>query len=276
MGKLRDAARDYWAAIFAFGGAIIAAYNVVDQLVKFGLVTNHRIWITGLLIFLLFGTIEIIRSTANERKYKNNLPNIVLEHPYVDERAVTIPGKEYPIVDSSRTGSSSAISPYERVPKGVDRIEKYYFAHAVFTNKPPAGNARNCIPEIEFYDEHMNRTPIYGFYGRFGQERAQPDKRDFAQLPKSQLRVDIFANGDKYELDLAMKHKQENFCFAFNDESYSAIEYRRLDFKLSGNKIFICVHLRGENLKLPPFWFELLNEGKDSDMKIRKINAPKR
>lgn len=159
MGKLRDAARDYWAAIFAFGGAIIAAYNVVDQLVKFGLVTNHRIWITGLLIFLLFGTIEIIRSTANERKYKNNLPNIVLEHPYVDERAVTIPGKEYPIVDSSRTGSSSAISPYERVPKGVDRIEKYYFAHAVFTNKPPAGNARNCIPEIEFYDEHMNSLP---------------------------------------------------------------------------------------------------------------------
>ena len=276
MGKLRDAARDYWAAAVAMGGAFVAAYNIVDQLVKFGLVTNHRIWSIGLLTFLLFGMIAIIKFAANDRKYKSNLPNIVLEPPYVDERAVTIPGKEYPLVDSSRTGTPSAISQYQSVSKSVDRIEKYYFAHAVFTNKPPAGNAMNCIPEIEFYDEHMNRIPIYGFYGRFGQERAQPDSRDFAQTPKSQLRVDILANGDTYELDLAMKHKQENFCFAFNDESYSAIEYRRLDFKLSGNRIFICIHLRGENLKLPPFWFELLNEGKDGGMKIRKMSAPKR
>ncbi|HEX9386943.1 MAG TPA: hypothetical protein VF918_11535, partial [Anaerolineales bacterium] len=60
MGKLRDGARDYWAAAVAMGGAIVAAYDIVDQLVKFGLVTNHRIWSIGLLIFLLFGMIAII------------------------------------------------------------------------------------------------------------------------------------------------------------------------------------------------------------------------
>lgn len=231
--------------------------------------------LTGIL-FVLFALLFSYKYFELKSKSNSELPNIKLEGWYVDERLVTIPAKEYPEY-SSQTGSNYAIiSPYRDLPKDVERVDKYFFAHVIFSNAPMAYVAKNTISTIEYYDSNLNQIPIYNFYGRWGQEKEQPQKKEYMSLPKQQFRIDILPNGDKYELDIAMKHEGEGFCFAFNDTSYSSVEFRKSEYALRHNKIYVCIILNGEKLNKPSYWFELLNEGKNGGMKIKEIVAPQK
>lgn len=228
------------------------------------------------IIFGLFVIILLVKIFEQRNLLLSEHPNITSGRPYVDERIVTIPAKENTEY-SSQTGSYSGgtISPYQPIPKGVERVETYYFAHAIFSNKPMSGNAKNVVATIEFFDSKKKRFPIHNFYGRWGQEKEQPQAIAQLTLPKQQFRIDIPANGDKYELDLAMKHRNENFCIAFNDVSYYSVEFRKYEYALKDQTIYICVTLNGEKMLPSSYWFELTNEGKNAGMKIRSINALK-
>jgi hypothetical protein len=223
------------------------------------------------IVYTSFAIILMLKIIQQRNQLETEYPNIILGQPYVDERVVLIPpkdGMEY----SSQTGSyGGTISPYQPIPKGIERVERYYFAHAVFSNKPTAGIAKNVIATIEYFDSKKNKVPIQNFYGRWGAEKEQPRVRTHTTLPKQQFRIDILPNGDKYELDLAMKHESESFCFAFNDESYYSIELRRLEYLLKDNTIYICVTLNGEKMALFSYWFKLTNEGKNAGMRIETI-----
>jgi hypothetical protein len=227
------------------------------------------------IVYTLFMVILIFKVIEQRNQLESEHPQIILGQPHVDERTVIIPPKEN-IEYSSQTGSyGGTISPYQPIPKGIERVEKYYFAHAVFSNKPMAGNARNVVATIEYFDSKQNQIPIYNFYGRWGLEKEQPRAITHTTFPKEQFRVDISPNGDKYELDLAMKHQNENFCFAFNDVSYYSVEFRKFEYILKDNTIYICVTLNGEKMIQSSYWFKLTNEGKNAGMKIQIIAAPK-
>ena len=228
------------------------------------------------IVFGLFVIILIAKIVEQRNILASEHPNITSSQPYVDERIVTIPAKEN-IEYSSQTGSYSGgtILAYQPIPKGVERVETYYFAHAVFSNKPMAGNAKNVVATIEFFDNKKKQFPIHNFYGRWGEEKEQPQAITQLTFPKHQFRIDIPANEDKYELDLAMKHSSENFCFAFNDVSYYSVELRKYEYVLKDRTIYICVTLNGEKMHQSSYWFELTNEGKDAGMKIQSINTLK-
>ena len=254
---------------------LLSAISILQTMTSVTIADIFENRIFSNIVYTLFAIILILKIIEQRNQLETEYPNIILGQPYVDERTVLIPSKdgmEY----SSQTGSyGGTISPYQPVPKGIERVERYYFAHAIFSNKPTAGIAENVVATIEFFDSKKDQIPIHNFYGRWGEEKEQPRVITHTTFPKQQFRIDIPPNGDKYELDLAMKHESENFCFAFNDVSYYSVEFRKIEYLLKDNTIYICVTLNGEKMALLSYWFKLTNEGKNAGMKIESIVALK-
>jgi hypothetical protein len=171
------------------------------------------------------------------------------------------------VIDASQTGRIPPIeSLYQKENRaGNYRVEKYYFAHLVFKNEKrkfiKTEKAQNVVAHLVFYDENGKDILNHDFIGRWGHYKPQPKTViDAGAEEENNIWIEMLPNGT-YELDIAMKHKDESIFFAFNNTSYYYPEFRGMENKLDGNRIKIHVILMGGNIDDLPFDFLLVNEG---------------
>jgi hypothetical protein len=89
MGKYFQAARDYWEAVISFVGAAMTAYSVVTNWTKFGIIPPDWFFNVGLLLFLFFGVLAIIKEIKKRRDLESknqpvspsNTTNLKTENP---------------------------------------------------------------------------------------------------------------------------------------------------------------------------------------------------
>ena len=146
------------------------------------------------------------------------------------------------------------------------------FAHAVFCNKLRFRflpfRAFSVWAEISLFDGDR-RLLIGPISGRWGDATAQP--HNWPTLPLRDMEaVDISANEQPIEVNLAMKYPQDSHCYAFSNVSYGARDFRWDDFKLEGDWFHVRLVLRGENTKTE-WWFRLDNDAENGEFRISPL-----
>ena len=68
MNRIRKAIKDWWEVAVAFCGALYSAYDIASQLFTFGAFKPNLIFSITLLLFLLFGSIAIIKAAKKSRE----------------------------------------------------------------------------------------------------------------------------------------------------------------------------------------------------------------
>ena len=72
MNRIRKAIKDWWEVAVAFCGALYSAYDIASQLFTFGAFKPNLIFSITLLLFLLFGSIAIIKAAKKSREEKKS------------------------------------------------------------------------------------------------------------------------------------------------------------------------------------------------------------
>lgn len=180
---------------------------------------------------------------------KSQMPRVEISgKPYIDERA---------IVDS-----------------GGHEVGRAYFAHIKFANNPTKrareADANRVFATIEVYSEL--KVTQFEFYGRWGTTE-QPSSSP-GIVPRERLPVNLEANGLPHELDLAIKYKPDKVCYAFNNDSYAAPDWKIPEYSMNADKFFLKVQLQGEMPDIPPYWLRLYNHGTDAGMHVEIVTEP--
>lgn len=150
-----------------------------------------------------------------------------------------------------------------------------FFAHIKFYNNPKvrsiAATAKDVTAEITFFDDRD--PPILGpIYGRWGDTPQPATLAPFAPI-RELLKVDFEPNGLAQELDIALKYPEDEFCYAFNNESccYSN-DWRMPRFLLKGYSFYVKVRLMGVPMLDKTWWFTLYNSGAGKGLRIETTN----
>ena len=254
------------AAVWAVGVAVTlfcayaaTAANISSQSSPWYLTTLLVGSIIAFVAFIVAGVIYLVnkhKESQNRNKGKKQpSPNLqMVGKPYIDKRPISL-----------TTGSHEVIG----TP---------FFAHVKFRNAPDVraheANANKVYTEITFYDTNLPETEIL-----------KPDKVRFSDVPQPPYRqkdkfeheyyeVEFNANGDPHELTIALKYKEDRYCFAFSDRSYSYGFWKKPEFLLKGDRFYVKVNLTGENTERGQWWFELSSKGIDDSLKLVSIPAP--
>lgn len=167
----------------------------------------------------------------------------------------------------------------KRAIRSVDASRKLigepFFCHVKFQNNPkirsPQANACKVFSTITFYD--MN-----------GKQKLQLDKVRFSEIAEPPFRqpsmsnrdyyeVEFNANGHPWELTIALKYEEDDNCYAFDDESYNAPEWKKPQYLLQEKSYWVKVSLSGENTQ-GEWWFKLQNYGIGKDPQLELSPQP--
>jgi hypothetical protein len=190
---------------------------------------------------------------------------------YREEIFANIPNIEFveweinPNVEMRRTRPSPV------TPSGqYSAIEYGTFCKVVFANNPKRrtseNTANNVSAKITFYDadEKLLIGPIYGRWSDSDEPKTSID------IP-SLINANILSNGTPFKLDLFMKFPEDEFCYAYNNDSYFFENWRHVNYKLTAERFFIHIELIGERVE-KDFWFSVYNKdrGKQLQITLRK------
>jgi len=145
-------------------------------------------------------------------------------------------------------------------------------ASAPFANNPKFPNLHNDIEkaraEITYLDE--NKTPLFKpITGRWG--GLQPS--EIAGSDKRILESTDFPNtGAVRWLDLLLKYPEDEYCYAYNNDSYSYARqfFQHPDYQISSKRFFIQVRLKGAHIPDDIWELEVITKGKGDTFQIRK------
>jgi len=155
--------------------------------------------------------------------------------------------------------------------KSGELIGSPSFAHVVFCNNPKIrseeATAKDIVAEIRFFDSEGTKQVLSMLlYGRW-EGTEQPSRRDPYAPIRDLYIVDFEPNGLPRELDIALKYHNEDVCYAFNNQSYSALDWRKPDFVLHGERFQVNVKLKGKLVE-KEWFFTLHNLGINQGLKI--------
>ncbi len=132
------------------------------------------------------------------------------------------------------------------------------FVKAVFANNPERRTsenaAKNVSAKITYYDSR-GQLLIGPIYGRWSDSDEPKTSIDIQHL----INANILSNGTPRRLDLFMKFPDEEFCYAYNNDSYFFENWRHINYKLVGNQFLIEVVLIGERVE-KGYWFTVYNK----------------
>jgi hypothetical protein len=190
---------------------------------------------------------KIINRYENEPK-----PNLqMVNKPYIDERTISL-----------TTGS-----------QGI--IKTPLFAHVKFRNVPnipcPESNANKVYPEVTYYDTKLIKV-LKTDNVRFS-DMPQPAFQQLAIPQRQYYEVEFNANGNPHELTIALKYKEDRYCYAFSDRSCIYESWKKPEYLLKGDKFYVKVNLNGENTS-GEWWFGLCNKGIGDSLELEPIPAP--
>ena len=143
-------------------------------------------------------------------------------------------------------------------------------ASVPFSNNPIShnrnNNAKNIRAEIEYLDE--NKTAVLAsVQGRW--EGIEPGEINSAD--KSILESTNFPNNNaRRVLNLIMKYPEDEYCYAYTNESYGHGYFLNPNQIIEAQRFFIQVRLRGEYIPDNLFEFEVTTKGKGDIFQIRQ------
>ena len=82
--------KDLWAIVFAFGSAIVSAYEYTNQWLSQGYIKPNFALFVWLTLFLIFGTIAIIKAKIEQRKAQKELQEFKKEFNKFKSEQVSI------------------------------------------------------------------------------------------------------------------------------------------------------------------------------------------
>lgn len=272
MGKIQSVFRSLYTVLKYLGWAIItvsALVSIVLLALDAAGITESALppyaWVAiiGTTFFTAAAAYLIRSRRENQKLIKENtdltkrlhqitssLPNIELYgKPYVDERTI------YRL----KSSSDIVVSP-----------PKPYFTHVKFRNNPQVrsadARAKDVIAELTFFDSEGKNEILNPFKGRWG-DTIQPSHLERGIPTRELYSVDFEESGNDHELDIALKYRDEEVCYAYNNESYSAPGWKEPKFVLHGERFQVCVRLMGQMVD-KEWWFTLCNLGMNQGLKI--------
>jgi hypothetical protein len=152
----------------------------------------------------------------------------------------------------------------------MDNVPVALIASIPFSNNPEFPNHFNNVQkvraEIMYLDE--NKSPLLGpITGRWGglqpSEIIGSDRRilDDTDLPNT---------GAVRWLDLLMKYLEDEYCYAFSNDSYGKPFFQNPGFQITRKRFFIEIRLRGAFIPDDTWELEVATKGKGDTFQIRK------
>ncbi len=228
---------NFWLSVI--GMLLTSAFWIFDIADVPPLFADWR-W-AALVCFIIYSAIMWWRLWIYREEYYANIPNIQFVEFEIS-----------PNVGMRRT------RPSQLSPSGqYSEMEYGTFFKAVFVNNPKrrmAENiANNVSARITFFDsnEQLLIGPIFGRWSDSDEPKTSVD------IPKL-INASILSNGTPRKLDLFMKFSEDEFCYAYNNDSYFFENWRHVNFKLTPDKFFIHVELIGERVEIY-YWFTVYN-----------------
>ncbi len=139
-------------------------------------------------------------------------------------------------------------------------------AHIQFANNPKpitdSNSAKDVRAEITFYDIHRNVLlgPIEGRWG----ETEHPTRMEKGEQKQIES-IDFPNNGAKRHINLIIKYPEDEFCYAYNNESYLYKDFQKTDFIIKSTKFIASIVLKGAYIPSTPWEFVIETRGfKDS------------
>ena len=152
------------------------------------------------------------------------------------------------------------------------------FAHIKFRNNPNVqtaeANARKVTAEITFYYKNgVEKLSLLSDGVRFG-GISQPPHQDKGKPKHEYHEIEFNANGYAHELTIAMKHKADEYCYAYDDHNYGYSDWKKPEYELTEREVFVKITLKGENLPQTDWWCDLYSDGIDGSLRLNIIPQP--
>ena len=252
MQKLWHAVQDWWDAILALAGAATSAYNIIEQLIQFGAVKNSSIWPVGILIFLMFGSIALVRSRWEANRYKREKPIL---------RVVNFGDEEKPLY---REFHSRSLGGGPEIMQGSMTITtKYHSLFIEIFNTQKVSIAERVWANIEWMNEAGKS--LFSHQGRW--HIASPN----TEGKKEELQfVDFDSNGHPRKLHFASVNlsRQDKFFYGLGREMDGKESWDNPKYRLDGEHYIVKITLRGNNGVKQEFKYSVRNDnGKISIVK---------
>jgi hypothetical protein len=189
----------------------------------------------ALWLVVVFLAIQVAILGLELQSIQNARPQLeVYDVPYEDERPLIT------AINGKPTGHVTTIQCF----------------HIRFADNPKLrveqSTARKVFADLTFYTASGKRLigPIHGRWG----DTEQPASRSLFTPNRDLLSVDLESSGLPRELNLAIKHLDDDVIYAFNNDSYSFSGWRHPNFRMTQKKIFIHIELSGENVDDYDVW----------------------
>jgi hypothetical protein len=158
-------------------------------------------------------------------------------------------------------------------PDGVfEEIAVSNMAAVLFSNNPQPRTDKNHATSIRAEITYLNdnRKVLFGpIQGRWGQT-FQPSEIKRSQGPLIES-VDFPNNGAVRSLDFLIKYPEDDYCYAFNNDSYDfGYLFQNPAYVIKSRKFIIQIRLKGPFISDEPFEFDVITKGKNDTYKIRK------
>jgi hypothetical protein len=179
-------------------------------------------------------------------------PRLVIGNPLVEQATI----REVSGLTTTTSASATTMTP--RQPSGSpERSEDPYFIYLHVWNQPRSGSrmAQGVHVILEYFGSDM--TPIYPAISARWSHTPQGVGYETTRRASQE---DLLPNGVQHQFDVAVKHVQDDECYAMNDENrYKAPTDMR--FRPLGSDVVVKATAQGANAYGVNF-FVLLSHGK--------------
>ena len=126
--------------------------------------------------------------------------------------------------------------------------------------KSPETSAKDVYAIIDYFDDKAENL-LLSIMGTW-------DEKDLRE-------IEMKSSGIPHNLGLAIKHKDDDFCYAYNYDNQALVDLRHRGRELIGDKFQITVRIKGTNIEGGLFdeifsSYILFNDGKGKGMRIEK------
>lgn len=284
--------QDWWAGIFAIIFLILEVGLDMPDLSSFS-------W--PIVFFFLFVIIQAFKPQRELNRIRNKRPKMSVKgtpkthHPlhWYTIKPLENQGEEFLLAGSAPIPPQSSqdfpglslwsyyydwTSPWDKQGSTIlyRTIDNNDFVHVDFvnnlTNKEGVSKAEEVAAKVSFFSQ-SGRLIFEDIPGRW-ENTPEPTSLKPEQFPVDFLAIDIPANGTARRLTIAVKHEKEPVCYPYSPEWFGRPQEIRAKFALREGVYLVRVVLSGNNAHPPPFWFELLNRGRNDSIDLRNTEQP--
>ncbi len=152
-------------------------------------------------------------------------------------------------------------------------ICELFAASIMIRNKPATStsesDAKDVYSMITYYDSDGKEELIDNIFGNWNEKGYHSFPKQMLQQPQASdsREITLKSTGLPCQLILAIKHKEDDNCYAFGVDSLRYTWLKNPRYELKGRKFQISIRLVGKDVS-KTFKFQLSNRGKGGGMEI--------